>query len=132
MKTTLILFALLVCLPAGADTLRLDEPCFQVNIEVDPAYVVELRAFHEGQLVVVDRTGFPVAISEKFCGLGDWLVELRTGAECIELLEYRSVTGEPCLWSDWEEAVTANVQHGSLPNPPIFLVRIDRDTRWSR
>ena len=111
---------------AMADTLMLPTPCFDTNIEIDPGYVLEVRTIHDsGSAVLVERTGYPNVIKVSVCGVGDWLIETRTGSECIEWVGYRRVTTLPCKWSEWLETVNATVSDQSSPDVPRFALKRD-------
>lgn len=109
---------------ASAQSLVLQTPCFDVNVAVPLETVLEVRLFHEGELVtVIDRGGFANEIRASACGIGDWIVESRTGIECIEIdgLGQRRATGEPCVWDDWGETLTATVT-AKRPGTAEFIV----------
>ena len=109
---------------AHAETLSLSTPCFDVNVEVSLETVLELRLIHEGELVtVIDRGGFANSIRASACGIGDWIVESRTGIECVEIdeLGQRRATGEPCVWDDWGVTLTATVT-AKRPGGVEFIV----------
>jgi hypothetical protein len=110
---------------AFAEVLLLTTPCFETKIEINPGYVLEVRAIYQGNVVAIERPGQPNVISASLCGVGDWVIESRTASECIEWIGYRNVTGKPCVWSEWIETLTATVSDQSGPNTPRFVLRRD-------
>ena len=86
--------------------LYLTAPCFQVNIAVDPAYSIQARAIHDGQLTsMIDDPG-QHEISTTFCGLGEWIIDTRVAPAC-QL---------DCSWDGWQLTLTAHV--GTRPGAP--------------
>lgn len=112
---------------APAETLSVPTPCFDVNVAIDIQYVLEVRTIFEGQTTLIDRGPFPNAIRSTLCGIGDWVVETRTGAECVEIdeLGQRRATGLPCVWDDWIETMAATITKIVSPFPPTFVVKLD-------
>ena len=72
----------------------------------------------------VDSAQFANIMTVNACGLGDWIIEIKIGTECIEWIGYRNVTGQPCVWSQWIEVVTANVSFSDdlRPKPSILFL----------
>ena len=90
--------------------LYLMSPCFQINVAVDPAFSMQLRAIHDGQLTsMIDDPG-QHQISAEFCGVGDWLIETRVAPACQQ----------DCSWDDWQSTLTAHV--GPVPGAPDLYV----------
>lgn len=111
---------------AFAELLMLTTPCFDTVIEIDLAYVLEVRVSRDGaEGIVLARSGYPHIVKAAICGVGDWVIESRTGSECIEMVGYRSVTGNPCVWSQWLETVTATVSDQTTPDGPRFVLKRD-------
>lgn len=111
---------------AFLELLMLQTPCFDVNVGVPIETVLQMRMIRDGeQVTVIDRGGLANEIRASACGVGDWIVETRTGTECVEIdeLGQRRATGQPCIWDDWLVTVTATVS--TRPGAPKFLVRID-------
>jgi len=98
--------------------LYLQIPCFQVNVAVDPAYSMQLRALKDGVLVSVIDKPAQHEIEAEFCGLGDWVFETRVAPSC-EL---------DCVWDDWLSTVTASV--GTRPEAPqLYVAEVTHETQ---
>lgn len=111
-----------------AQLLSVPTPCFDVDVAIPLDNVLEIRLIHDGVLVsTIDRGGLANEIRASACGEGDWIVESRTGSECVEIdeLGQRRATGQPCVWRDWIETMTATVTKNASPFPPTFQVKLD-------
>lgn len=106
------------------ELLMLQTSCFDVNVAVPIEIVLEMRSARDGeQPTIINRGAFTNEIRASMCGVGDWIVETRTGTECVEIdeLGQRRATGDPCTWDDWLVTVTATVS--GRPGAPKFLVK---------
>jgi hypothetical protein len=98
--------------------LYLTMPCFQVDVAVDPAFSLELRALHDEQLTAMIDDPGQHEIEAEFCGRGDWVVETRVAPSC-EL---------DCTWDDWQITLTAHV--GTRPEAPdLYVAEITHETQ---
>jgi acyl CoA:acetate/3-ketoacid CoA transferase alpha subunit len=112
---------------AHAETLSLQTPCFDVNVSVPLETVLQMRMIRNGeQVTVIDRGGLANEIRASACGVGEWIVDTRTGTECVEIdeLGQRRATGLPCVWDDWLLTLTATVH--ARPGAPTFLVQLNQ------
>ena len=123
----IILFALFVALAVQAEDLFIETPCFDVDVEVAPQYSLELKGVRDNDFqLIIDRGGLTSHIRTTFCGIGDWVIESRIGADCFEIIDgQRHLTGDACTWQPWKETVTAAVSK-LRPGSPTFLVKLDK------